>query len=366
MRRRGMTPESIEAALLAENASRCTPPLPDEEVRRIALSVGRYEPEPATGAGLSEESMPDPLLWPDVTTLESAAREWVADDFIPAGTIGMITSGPGEGKSFLSLNLAVCRATGTRFAGRDVQKGPVLYLDAENPPAEIRERLLEGFNLTRTPDNLHIAGSWCEFGVPNPCGADLQKWILESDPKPLIIMDTLADFTGAKDENEAAANGRYLTSLRTLASAGATIMLLHHVPKARSAPYRGNSIILAKMDYAYELMNAMPGSPLGRIQLRAFKRRVSVPESLFLDWNSTTGNFDAVELSPLETNAEVMRRVLAMNPGAGKKALIEAGQKAGVSWHRADSYIRDGIETGLVRLEKLGNSHRYYLGASNG
>lgn len=44
MRRRGMSPDAIEAALIAENV-RCNPPLPDDEVRRIAASVARYEPE---------------------------------------------------------------------------------------------------------------------------------------------------------------------------------------------------------------------------------------------------------------------------------------------------------------------------------
>lgn len=46
MRRRGMTREAIYAALLVENAKRCDPPLPEDEVRRIAASVSRYEPTP--------------------------------------------------------------------------------------------------------------------------------------------------------------------------------------------------------------------------------------------------------------------------------------------------------------------------------
>ena len=44
MRNRGMTPEAIEAALLAENYARCDPPLAEREVRQIAKSIGRYEP----------------------------------------------------------------------------------------------------------------------------------------------------------------------------------------------------------------------------------------------------------------------------------------------------------------------------------
>lgn len=39
-----MSLEAISAALIADNAARCRPPLADDEVRRIAESVGRYEP----------------------------------------------------------------------------------------------------------------------------------------------------------------------------------------------------------------------------------------------------------------------------------------------------------------------------------
>ncbi len=51
MRRRGFGLEAILQALLAENDERCQPPLPAEEVQRIAQSVARYEPEAADPAG---------------------------------------------------------------------------------------------------------------------------------------------------------------------------------------------------------------------------------------------------------------------------------------------------------------------------
>lgn len=44
MRRRGMGTDEIEAALLVTNNKRCDPPLAEDEVRRIARSVGRYRP----------------------------------------------------------------------------------------------------------------------------------------------------------------------------------------------------------------------------------------------------------------------------------------------------------------------------------
>lgn len=76
MRRRGMGHAAIEAALLAENSHRCEPPLPDDEVRRIADSVARYEPGPDTW----EE-------WPDPKAIdrEALASEPYPLDALPEG-----------------------------------------------------------------------------------------------------------------------------------------------------------------------------------------------------------------------------------------------------------------------------------------
>lgn len=61
MRRRGMTAAEIAAALLAVNADRCQPPLSDDEVRAIAASVVRYEPETSADG----RSRPAEQLQPD-------------------------------------------------------------------------------------------------------------------------------------------------------------------------------------------------------------------------------------------------------------------------------------------------------------
>ena len=66
MRQRGMSEAAVLAALQAENQERCKPPLPDEEIQRIAQSIGRYEPEPlsvVTGSHPMhpQSSWPEPL-----------------------------------------------------------------------------------------------------------------------------------------------------------------------------------------------------------------------------------------------------------------------------------------------------------------
>ena len=45
MRRMGMSEAEIAAALIQVNQARCVPPLDDAEVRRIAASIGRYQPD---------------------------------------------------------------------------------------------------------------------------------------------------------------------------------------------------------------------------------------------------------------------------------------------------------------------------------
>lgn len=62
LRRQGLSAEAIEAALLKTNTERCRPPLPDDEVRRIAASIGRY---PAGTIGERAEAAPPPPAWPD-------------------------------------------------------------------------------------------------------------------------------------------------------------------------------------------------------------------------------------------------------------------------------------------------------------
>lgn len=51
MRRRGFSERAILAALTVENEDRVVPPLADDDLRRIAQSVGRYSPEIAKSEG---------------------------------------------------------------------------------------------------------------------------------------------------------------------------------------------------------------------------------------------------------------------------------------------------------------------------
>jgi len=70
MRARGMSYESILAALQAENRSRCKPPLDEREVERIAKSIG-HKPPGESGVEFGPDEIEAPDLPPDPGTLPS-------------------------------------------------------------------------------------------------------------------------------------------------------------------------------------------------------------------------------------------------------------------------------------------------------
>ncbi|MHB8390228.1 MAG: bifunctional DNA primase/polymerase [Acidobacteriaceae bacterium] len=89
MTRRGMTPEAIEAALLAENAAKCDPPLPESKVRKIAADIpGRYP------NGASAQTVPTLALTHLSTILDApdCPIDYIWQGRLVAGTASILGS----------------------------------------------------------------------------------------------------------------------------------------------------------------------------------------------------------------------------------------------------------------------------------
>ena len=76
MRRKGMSPTAIDAALQAENDQACNPPLASEEVAVIARSIGRYQPERGTQSQRSEPAAAAPAQrhWRDELVMKDELK----------------------------------------------------------------------------------------------------------------------------------------------------------------------------------------------------------------------------------------------------------------------------------------------------
>ena len=85
MRRQGMTEEEMATALLALNSSRCVPPLPEDQVYKIARSIAKYPPEPTVGSAnpiLQQPAVSTPRKWPQ--SLAPGAFHGLAGDIVRA------------------------------------------------------------------------------------------------------------------------------------------------------------------------------------------------------------------------------------------------------------------------------------------
>lgn len=103
MRRRGFDAVAIEAALQRHNIACCSPPLPADEVRRIAQSVGRYEPATTTGGTL-------PLI--RLSSVKPEPVNWSWSNRFPNKGLNLI-AGMGEvGKTTFAAYLMACLTTG--------------------------------------------------------------------------------------------------------------------------------------------------------------------------------------------------------------------------------------------------------------
>ncbi|WP_160106151.1 AAA family ATPase [Pseudomonas izuensis] len=256
MRRRGMGRESMEAALLIENASRCSPPLPESEVATIARSVAAYTPadvpsDPRSTPGSSGHGFEAPYLsalWDD-----KLAIDWMISGVLENKVIAEIWGPAGAYKSFTAFDMAVAITSGQEWHGHKItRQGPVLYVPGEGGRRNIVRRLKvlcqerglgpQQIRISNMPMLLSKAEQY-EF---------LRDEIAKFDiPPVLIIIDTLAKNFGG-NENSAEDMGAFLDNLGKLSrDFEATILIIHHCGYDGTHS-RGSYALHAGVDVEYQ------------------------------------------------------------------------------------------------------------------
>jgi hypothetical protein len=97
-------------------------------------------------------------------------QQWLIYKVLPDCGLALLFGPPGEGKSFVALDWALCVATGEKWLGKHaVQQGHVLYIAAEGGGG-MKKRVAaweqlhygaEGFeNITWYLDSLNVIGIW--------------------------------------------------------------------------------------------------------------------------------------------------------------------------------------------------------------
>ena len=284
-----------------------------EEIKK-RLNTSRPLPEPVT----------------DWHKIEAPDREWLVQDWMPAGRIGMLSGTGGAGKSLLALQLAAALASEEReWLGRPSADAPLLplstehalpvvYAGYEDELEEIRRRL--GWIETRaahsgparTEGLLHALGdrlAYAPLAARGPVWAvqgnvtrrarasltDAGTWLrgyCEDRNTRLLIIDPLASAYGS-DENDNAAAAEFITNWGGWATeAGCAVLLVHHLSKAEAATgegegYRGATAWQGGMRYFWRLQ----GDKLEA--LKTSYARTPVPVYLDRDNDGAKGTWQA-------------------------------------------------------------------------
>jgi hypothetical protein len=268
-RNAGQNYEEILSHLSRVNQERCTPPMSDNEVEKIAASYARYpaghpENEVAfVGSSRQPASDPDITKWRDYfrskSQLDSRGLVYLIDGFLPEGTT-FIGALPGEGKTLLALSIAKALVTGKPFLGKFAvpKPVPVLYLIPESGGGVFRQRL-ESFQI---PDGetflCRTLSEGPTLGLDNPILIEAVKQM----GNPLVVLDTLVRFNEADDENSAAQNRVLMEGIINLRMAGACgVLAPHHSPKSlrdkgvsQETALRGTGDIAASADAIYAML----------------------------------------------------------------------------------------------------------------
>lgn len=169
-------------------------------------------------------------------------RLWHVRDLIPARTVTLLGGDGGVGKSTLALQLAIATAAEMRWLGYEVRGGRALYVSAEDDRDEIHRRTdyitlhygiayerLAGLILWTLADEDAVLVS----GSPGQRLEVMARWeelegLVRRERPTLIVLDSLADFYGA-NENERAQVRQFVRILRGLAAPDdAAVVLLSH------------------------------------------------------------------------------------------------------------------------------------------
>lgn len=171
-------------------------------------------------------------------------------------SIGYLYGPSGKGKSFITLYLAYCIATGKdwRTGAKINTPRKVLYIAAEGElDFCLRRCILEDYynesapNLYILPKNLQVTEENIE---------ELESAIKQSmGSAALVVIDTLSQTNPLDESNEALA--QYLRHLAPLKDSGATVLIIHHtgIDESRS---RGGTALPSNTDFRMRVDGDMP------------------------------------------------------------------------------------------------------------
>ena len=185
--------------------------------------------------------------------------QFLIDGFLPQGSLSMLFGDPSCGKTFLAIDIAMCIATGSKFHGKSVKGGAVVYIAGEGYRgitqrkwawAAHKEISIEDANIYISETSLDIPDIYAQKMLTSEIHT-----VLGNYGKPdLIVIDTLARNFGGNDENSTRDMGAFIKAVDAInAEFDCATLLVHHTGHTDKSRARGAIALKAALDTEYRL-----------------------------------------------------------------------------------------------------------------
>lgn len=150
-------------------------------------------------------------------------------------SLAWLSGKPGDGKSFIALDMAYSVATGVDWQGHSVQQGAALYIAAEGATGlSIRANAWVAAHAHGNPDSPPVVYLPLAINLKDTDQIDVRAFsqALVALKPSLVIIDTQARVTTGAEENSSKDMGRFVDALEHLRAANpATYLTVHHTPR---------------------------------------------------------------------------------------------------------------------------------------
>lgn len=187
LRSKGLIVEEITAAIMEANKGRCSPPLPEREIKAICTSAGRYD----RGKPKEQAERPRPSIV-KASQVPYEPPRWTIAPYIQRGKGTLIQADNGTGKTAFVCAIAAHVSTGRALLDIPVETlGNVLLLSVEDDLPVLRGRIeASGGDL----DKCHFLTNAAGLSFNSP---EVEQAVQQVQAR-LVVFDPLQAFMGAR------------------------------------------------------------------------------------------------------------------------------------------------------------------------
>jgi hypothetical protein len=193
-----------------------------------------------------------PSILSPVDLLALPTRSFLIPGLLPDPGLAVVYGAPGEGKSFLTLSLALSIAHARPCFGHVPAPGDVAIVAAEGSYG-LRDRVAAWYADTGiSPDNapVHIIPTSVDLTKREAMNglSDALEGRLSGRPLKLLVIDTLSQCIPSMDENSQAAMSAVVSNVMSIIERHRCLVVLVHHQGKSAAGMRGSSVLPAAAD----------------------------------------------------------------------------------------------------------------------